>query len=157
MEAHVGIPAQINMKYKLELTLNKPRAEVWRVFTDPGKLDQWQPALIKTEQLEGTAGQPGSVMKLTYKSGEREYSLIEKVTRCVEPEQFDQLYQNQFADNTNKNTFTQRGDNATFWQVKVEFKFKTLAMKVVGPFVKKRFAAGTQKDMERFKRLVEAL
>ena len=82
------------MKYKLELTINKPRAEVWRVFDDPTKLDQWQPSLIQTEQLEGIAGQPGSVTRLTYKNGEREFSLFEKITHRAEPERLDQLYQN---------------------------------------------------------------
>jgi hypothetical protein len=106
--------------------------------------------------MEGTVGQTGSVMKLTYKNGEREYSLIEKIIHRAEPERLDQLYQNQFADNTNKNTFTESGENSTLWKVEVEFKFKTLMMMLVGPFVKKRFAANTKKDMEQFKRLVEA-
>ena len=144
------------MKYKLELTLHKPRTEVWQVFNDPSKLDQWQPSLIKIEQLEGIAGQPGSVTKLTYKNGEREFSLTEKVTFRAEAERLDQLYQNQFADNTNKNTFTVSGDNATLWRVEVEFKFKTPMMMLVGPFMKKRFAVTTQRDMERFKALVES-
>ncbi|MFT3891601.1 MAG: SRPBCC family protein [Anaerolineales bacterium] len=145
------------MKYSLELTINKPRAEVWRMFVDPSRLDQWQPSLVKVEQLEGTTGQTGSVAKLTYKNGEREYSLIEKVTYCAEPEQLDQRYQNQFAENTNINTFTESGINATLWKVEVEFKFKTPMMRLVGPFMNKRFATNTQKDMDRFKVLIEAL
>lgn len=143
------------MKYTLELTLNKPRAEVWQVFIDPDKLNQWQPALVQTEQLEGTAGQPGSVTKLTYNNGEREFSLTEKITHRADPEQLDQLYQNQFADNTLKNIFIESGKDTTLWKVEVEFKFKTPMMRLVGPFVKKRFAANTQRDMKRFKALVE--
>jgi hypothetical protein len=145
------------MKYKLELTINKPRAEVWRVFDDPSRLDQWQPSLIKIERLEGTAGQPGSVTKLTYKNGEREFSLIEKITHRAEPERLDQLYQNEFADNILNNTFNESGKDATLWKVEVDFKFKTLAMRILGPFVKKRFITNTQRDMDRFKALVEGI
>jgi uncharacterized protein YndB with AHSA1/START domain len=145
------------MKYALELTINKPRAEVWRIFDDPNNMDKWQPSLTRTERLEGTAGQPGSVAKLTYTSGEREYSLIEKVIHRQEPERHESVYVNEFADNTIKNTFLDRGGNETLWKVEVEFKFKTRLMNLVSPFVKKRFVANTQRDMDRFKTLVEGL
>jgi len=145
------------MKYKLELTLQKSRAEVWKVFDDPDNIDKWQPSLTKIERLEGTAGHPGSVAKLTFKSGEREYSLVEKVIYRAEPERLDNMYENEFADNSVKNTFLEKGGNGTLWKVDVEFKFKTILMRLIGPFVKKRFAANTQRDMERFKTLVEGL
>ena len=144
------------MKYKLELTLQKPRAEVWRIFDDPNNMDKWQPTLTKIERLEGVAGQPGSVAKLTFKNGDREFSLIEKVTYRAEPERLDGMYENEFADNAVKNTFLERGSNETLWKVEVEFKFKTLAMRLIGPFVKKKFVANTQRDMDRFKTLVES-
>ena len=144
------------MKYKLELTLQKPRAEVWRIFDDPNNMDKWQPTLTKIERLDGVAGQPGSVAKLTFKNGDREFSLIEKVTYRAEPERLDGVYENEFADNAVKNTFLERGSNETLWKVEVEFKFKTLAMRLIGPFVKKRFVANTQRDMDRFRTLVES-
>lgn len=144
------------MKYRLELTLQKPRAEVWRIFDDPNNMDKWQPTLTKIERLEGVAGQPGSVAKLTFKNGDREFSLIEKVTYRAEPERLDGMYENEFADNAVKNTFLERGSNETLWKVEVEFKFKTLAMRLIGPFVKKKFVANTQRDMDRFKTLVES-
>lgn len=144
------------MKYRLELTLQKPRAEVWRIFDDPNNMDKWQPTLTKIERLEGVAGQPGSVAKLTFKNGDREFSLIEKVTHRAEPERLDGMYENEFADNAVKNTFLERGSNETLWKVEVEFKFKTLAMRLIGPFVKKKFVANTQRDMDRFKTLVES-
>ena len=144
------------MKYRLELTLQKPRAEVWRIFDDPNNMDKWQPTLTKIERLEGVAGQPDSVAKLTFKNGDREFSLIEKVTYRAEPERLDGMYENEFADNAVKNTFLERGSNETLWKVEVEFKFKTLAMRLIGPFVKKKFVANTQRDMDRFKTLVES-
>jgi len=143
------------MKYKLELTLNKPRTDVWRVFDDPNNMDKWQPTLTKIERLEGMAGQPGSVATLTFKSGEREYSLIEKVTYREEPTRLDGFFVNEFAINTIKNTFLEKSINETLWKTEVEFKFKTILMILMAPFVKKRFVANTQRDMKRFKEWVE--
>jgi len=145
------------MKYKLELPINKPRAEVWRLFDDFTNVQKWQPSLIKVEPISGTAGQPGATSKLTYKSGEREYSLVETVTFRAEPEKLDGLYENEYAENVVRNTFIEQGKDVTLWKVEMVFKFKTLFMKVLGPLTKKNFVIRTQRDMERFKALAENL
>lgn len=143
------------MKFKLELPINKPRAEVWKIFDDPNNMNKWQPTLINIERVSGAPGQPGSVSKLTFRSGEREFSLTEKVTFRAEPERLDGVYENEYAENVVKNTFLEQGKDTTLWKVEVEFKFKTLFMKVLGPLRKKNFVIRTHRDMERFKELAE--
>lgn len=144
------------MKFRLELTINRPRAEVWTIFMNPENLNKWQPTLIKTEPLSGTPGQPGTVTKLTYEENGREFSLTEKILLREEPDRIDQLYENQFSENITRNTFTGENENQTLWIVENEFKFKTLIMRVLGPLMKKNFIARTQKDMDRFKELAES-
>ena len=144
------------MKFKLELLLNRPRLEVWKAFDNVENMKLWQPSLTSVEALSGTPGQPGAVSKLTYEVGNREFTLIEKVTRRDEPRQFDGVYENQFADNTVKNSFAEQGTDQTLWVVETEFVFKTLLMKIMGPLSKKNYVRRTQRDMERFKELVES-
>jgi len=143
------------MKFKLQLPINKSRAEVWKIFDDPNNMNKWQPSLINIERVSGTTGQPGAVARLTYRSSVREFSLLEKVTFRAEPERLDGVYENDFAENVIKNTFLEQGKDTTLWKVEVEFKFKTLFMKVLGPLRKKNFVIRTQRDMERFKELAE--
>lgn len=143
------------MKFKLELIINKSRADVWQVFTAPENMSKWQPTLTKTELLSGMQGQPGAVSKLTFDEGGREFSLIEKVAVRNEPSRFDLVYENEFTDNPMRHTFQEQSDNETLWVVEAEFTFKTFAMKLLGPFLKKNFIRRTQKDMERFKELAE--
>ena len=145
------------MKYKLELLIHRPRAEVWKLFDNPANLNQWQPSLIQVEHLSGASGHPGALSRLTFKSGEREYSLTEQVTFRAEPERLDRVYDNEFAENVVKNTFLERGAGATLWKVEVVFKFKTLFMKILGPLRKKVFVNRTRRDMERFKALAEGI
>ena len=145
------------MKFKLELTINKTLAEVWKVFDNVENMKKWQPTLIKFEPVSGTPGQIGAVSKLTYEEGKREFSLIEKITHRDEPNRFDGVYENNFADNIIKNTFVEQGKDQTLWVMETEFKFKTLLMKIIGPLMKKSFVARTQKDMERFKEMAESL
>ena len=145
------------MKFKLELIINKSRAEVWEAFDSAENLKRWQPTLKKHELVSGTLGQPGAVSTLTYEEKEREFALTEKTILHKEPDRLDAIYENNFTDNTNKNTFIEQGPNKTLWVLEAEYKFKTTAMKIVGTLKKKNFVARTQRDMENFKEFVEDL
>ena len=143
------------MKFKLELPINKPRDEVWKAFDNIENIKKWQPSLISFEPISGTPGQPGAISKLTYEEGGRDFSLIERITHRDEPNRFDGIYENNFADNVIRNHFIEQGKNQTLWVTETEYRFKTLLMKIVGPFMKKNFVARTQRDMERFKAVAE--
>jgi hypothetical protein len=143
------------MKFTLELPLHRSRTEVWRAFDNPENTSKWQPTLVRFETVSGLQGQSGALSKLTYAEGKGEFVLMEKVTYRAEPERFDVVYENDFADNSVKNTFIAAGESETLWKMEVEFKFKTLPMKVIGPFAKKNFAKRSQRDMERFKEFLE--
>jgi uncharacterized protein YndB with AHSA1/START domain len=144
------------MKFRLELPINKPRAEVWKAFDNPDNMKKWQRSLISFETLSGTQGQPGAVSILTFEEHGRQFELIERVTYRDEPNRFDGVYENNFADNIVKNTFIEQGKEQTLWVVETEFKFKTIVMRILGPLTKKNFVARTQKDMGRFKEMVES-
>ena len=143
------------MKYQVELLLDKSRREVWQAFRDPEKAGLWQPSLTGIELLNGTAGQAGAETKLTFTEGKRQFSLFEKIISCQEPERLDQMYENEFSINTVQNSFLEQGQNQTLWITETEYKFKTFLMKIMGPVYKRNLAARTQRDMERFKEMVE--
>ena len=143
------------MKFTLELPLHKSRAEVWHAFDNPQNTKLWQPTLIGIETVSGIQGQPGAVSKLTYAEGKREFSLMEKITFRAETERLDVLYENEFADNSVKNTFVAKGENKTLWKMDVEFKFKTFLMKIIGPLAKKNYIKRSERDIENFKEFVE--
>jgi len=145
------------MKFKLETLINKPRADVGQAFDNIENMQKWQPALTNHELLSETPGQVGAISKLTYKEGEREFTLIEKVTHHDEPNELDGIYENDFADNIIKNKFIEQGKDQTLWVMETEFKFKTLLMKIVGPLMKKNYIKRTQRDMQRFKEMAEDL
>lgn len=143
------------MNYRIELIINKPRSEVWRAFHDPERMKGWQTSLTTIELIHGTAGQPGAESKLTFAEKGREFSLFERITACQDPERFDQMYENEFSLNTVQNSFLEQGPSQTVWITETEYKFKTLLMRIMGPIYKRNLAARTQRDMERFKEMVE--
>ena len=143
------------MKFKLEITISRPRSEVWNAFTAPENMNQWQPSLVNVELVSGKSGQAGAVSKLTYKENEREFSLIEKVTHSDALRQYDVIYENEFTDNPVRNKFIEQGENETLWILEANYKFKTLLMKIMGPTMKKNFVRRTYRDMGRFKEFAE--
>jgi hypothetical protein len=143
------------MKFTLELPINKTRSDVWKAFDNPETMKKWQPSLISFEPVSGTQGQPGALSKLTYKENEREFSLMEKVTHRDELKRLDGVYENNFADNIIRKTFLEQSMGRTLWVLETKFRFKTLIMRILGPLMKKNLIARTQKDMERFKEMVE--
>jgi hypothetical protein len=143
------------MKYLLELQLHKSRPEVWHAFDNPENTKIWQTTLVSFETVSGVQGQVGTVSKLTYAEGKGEFVLMEKVTYRAEPERFDSVYENNFADNSVKNTFIAMSESETLWKIEVKYKFKTLLMKIIGPFAKKNFVKRSEREMERFKEFME--
>jgi len=143
------------MKFKLEFTIEKSRAEVWKAFDNPKHLSKWQTSLKKFEHVSGTPGQPGAESKLTYQENDREFTLTEKILVRDEPNQFDGVYENEFSDSFIKNTFIEKDEKETLWVVETEFKFKTLPMKIMGPLMKRNFVRRTYRDMERFVEFAE--
>ena len=144
------------MKFRLELPINKPRADVWKAFDNPRNMSKWQRSLISFETISGKQGQPGALSKLTFEENGRQFELMERVTHRDEPNRLDGVYENNFADNTVRNTFIEKGSGQTLWVVETEYKFKTFIMRILGPIMKKKFVARTQKEMERFKEMVES-
>ena len=143
------------MKFTLQIPINRSCAEVWKAFDNPENRKEWQPSLISLELISGTQGQPGAVSRLTYKEREREFSLMERVAYREEGHRLDGVYDNNFADNIVRNTFTELGPGQTLWIVETEFKFKTLLMRILGTVMKKNFVIRTRRDMERLKAFVE--
>ncbi len=143
------------MKFKNELSINRPRLEVWKFFSNRENIKLWQPTLINIELISSVQGQPGAESKWTYEENGREFSLTEKVLHCEEPSRYESLFKNAFADNTVNNIFAEQSSNETLWTVEIEYKFKTFLMKVLGPFFKKNYVIRSQRGMERFKEMVE--
>ena len=130
------------MKIKLELLINKPRADVWKFFTDLEKIKLWQPSLQDIETISGTSGQPGSQAKWAYEENGREFSLTEKILEWDEPVQFESQFENEFATNIVNNLFIEEADR-TLWIQETTYTFKTLLMKIMGRVLKKNYVTIT--------------
>lgn len=143
------------MKFKTELLINKPRSEVWKFFRNHENIKLWQPTLTKIESIGGAQGQPGAESEWIYEENGREFSLMEKLLRCEEPVCYESLFDNAFASNTVNHVFAEQGNGNTLWTAETEYLFKTVLMKILGPLFRKNYVLRSQREMERFKEIVE--
>ena len=66
--------------YKNEVVINKPVEQVWKVFTDGEKMDQWLIGLKSVEIVKGQPDEIGSQFKLKFVEDGHEMEVIETVT-----------------------------------------------------------------------------
>lgn len=144
------------MRYQLELEIGAPRGRVVDLFLDPNNLQQWQPDLIRLEQI--SSGEPrevGAKSKQIQRMGKREMEIIETITVNSPPEEFAAVYEAEGVSNSISNRFTETAEGTTRWVLDSHFKFSSLMMKLMALLLPGMFRRQTLTFMQRFKEFAE--
>ena len=143
------------MKFTCEIVVNRPRADVIRLFDNPDNMKHWQPEFVSFEPLSGTPGQVGAKSKLVYTMGSRTIEMIETITVRDLPREFTGTYETKGVFNIVKNTFEDLGNGSTRWVSENEFQFG-LFMKIIAFLMPGAFRKTSQKFMDQFKAFAES-
>ncbi len=143
------------MKTRHEVLIDAPRAAVWAAFDDPDNMPRWQPTLKSFTRKAGTPGQPGTVSELVYDENGREVRMTETITERREPDFMAGIYTSNYGKTIIVNHFEDAGNNQTRWVVYANHMFKGM-MKLMSLFFAKSIRNRTERDLERFKLLVES-
>ncbi|MEO9869976.1 SRPBCC family protein [Ekhidna sp.] len=142
------------MKYTCEITINRPKNEVGKLFGDPENMKFWQKGFQSKEVLSGDAGKVGAKTKLKYELGKRSLTMIETITHRNPPEEFHGIYETKGVRNLQKNFFKEE-DGSTKWISESEFNCSGF-MKVMAFFMgKSAFKKQSKVYMEDFKSFAE--
>lgn len=144
------------MKYTSEIIINKPLAEVIDKLDNKDNIKHWQRGLINVEDLEGTPGQVGAKMKLSYQMGKRNMELVETIVKNNFPHEFDATYDAKGVHNIQKNKFEALDENTTKWISHSEFQFQSFGMKIFGFLMPGAFKKQSMKYLNDFKNFVES-
>ena len=142
------------MKHKTEIVIDANRAIVWRLFDDPDRMLEWQPTLKSFTHKSGTPGQPDAVSELVYDENGRDVVMIETITARREPDFLGGTYESNWGTVVIFNRFEVTKDGQTRWVVNTNYNFKGL-MKITALFMRKSICRRTDRDLNRFKLLVE--
>ena len=143
------------MKYTIEITINLPRREVVKKLDNVENLKHWQKGLVSYELLDSSSGNEGDKMKLHYKMGKRDMTLIETITKSNLPKELHATYHTKGVLNIQQNYFKEVDSTTTKWVSKNEFQFSSFGMKVMGWIIPGAFKKQTKKYLTDFKNFAE--
>jgi uncharacterized protein YndB with AHSA1/START domain len=144
------------MRYQLELEINVPRDRVVELFLDADNLQQWQPDLVRFEQISpGTSREVGAKSKQIHRMGQREFEMTETITIYRPPEEFAATYEAEGVWNLITNHLTETAEGTTRWVLNSQFKFPNLMMRLMALLFPGMFKKQTLSFMHRFKEYAE--
>ncbi|APG58925.1 SRPBCC family protein [Christiangramia salexigens] len=141
------------MKYQQKITINLPREEVIRKFSDPANFKHWQKGFISMKQINGELGAVGSQNLLNYKMGKREIEMTETILKNDLPAEFNATYEAKGVYNIQGNKFSEHNGN-TEWVTDTEFQFSGF-MKMIGFLMPGTFKKQSYQFMKDFKAFAE--
>jgi hypothetical protein len=142
------------MKYITEIVVDVPRENFVKKMGDPENFKHWQRGLISYEMLSKNPGKEGSQLKLVYKMGKREITMVETIFKNNLPDEMHSSYDTKGVQNIQKNYFKDK-DGKTLWISESEFEFSGFAMKLMGFLMPGAFKKQSLKYMEDFKAFAE--
>lgn len=145
----------MTIKYKNEIIINAPREKVVKLFTDPSKIEKWQPGFISMKRISGNEGEVGSKNLMQYKIGRREMELTETITKVNLPHEFTGTYETKGVFNKVENFFEEISENQTKYWTTNEFQLHGF-MKIIGFLFPGTFKKQSQKYLVLFKDFVES-
>jgi len=145
------------MRYNCEVTIEKHIEVVVKEFNDPEAIYEWMEGLESFELLEGEAGKRGAKSKMTFKTKNRTFSMIETIWENDLPEKYSATYTAGGVTNNMDVTFQKVDDHRTRYYTEQEFIFKPFGMKLMGWLMPGAFKKQTMKFLNAFKKYVEEI
>lgn len=142
------------MKYVHVITIDLPREEVVKKFSDPENFRYWQRGFISFKPISGDFGKAGSTNRLKYQMGKREIEMTETILRNDLPYEFESTYEAKGVYNIQKTKFNKIDENTTEWISENEFQFSGF-MKLIGWTMPSSFKKQSYQFMEDFKAFAE--
>lgn len=143
------------MKIENEVLIQASPEQVWQVFTDDSKMDQWITGFKKSKTISGEPLQVGSKHEMTFLERGKEMTFLETVTQVVPAKEYGFNLSHDMMSSKNKVTLTGQNGATKLVQV-VDFKALTFGFKLMTIFMKGAMRKRNQSDLERLKQLVES-
>ncbi|MEB3366045.1 SRPBCC family protein [Saccharopolyspora mangrovi] len=153
------------MKITDSIAIALPREEVVQLLADPAHLPKWLRGLVLHEPVSGVHGHVGTVSRVVLRMGKQEMECTETITRR-EPADLHRIpndgvvhYEREIVAqgmwSATRDRFTEAGPGATLWESENEYRFDSLLMRLLSPFMRGAFRKQSQQHLEDFKAFAE--
>jgi carbon monoxide dehydrogenase subunit G len=153
------------MKYTVSIEIAQPREKVAQLLADPAHLPKWLRGLVRHEPLNGAHGQVGTESHIVLQMGQQRMEGTETVTRR-EPADLDGIPKGSTVHferelvaegmwSAARERLTEAGPGTTLWESENEYRFSSLPMRLVAPFMRGAFRKQSRVHMQDFKAFAE--
>jgi carbon monoxide dehydrogenase subunit G len=157
--------ACISMKYTVSIEIAVPREQVAQLLADPAHIPKWLRGLVLHEPLNGMHGQVGTESRVVMQMGRQTMELTETITRRDPADlreiprdsvvHFDREIVAEGMWSAARERLTEAGPRTTLWESENEYRFSSLPMRLVAPFMRGAFRKQSHVHMQDFKAFAE--
>jgi carbon monoxide dehydrogenase subunit G len=151
------------MKYTVSIEIALPREQVVQLLADPAHISKWLRGLH--EPLNGMHGQVGTESRVVMQTGQQTMELTETITRRDPADlheiprggivHFDRAIVAKGMWNAARERLTEAGPETTLWESENEYRFSSLPMRLMVPFMRGAFRKQSHVHMQDFKAFAE--
>jgi hypothetical protein len=153
------------MKYTVFITIAVPRERAVQLLADPAHLPKWLRGLVLHEPLNGMHGQVGTESRVVLQMGQQRMEGTETITRREPADlhgipgdsvvHFEREIVAEGMWSAARERLTEAGPGTTLWESKNEYRFSSLPMRLVVPFMRGAFRKQSRVHMQDFKAFAE--
>lgn len=140
--------------YQTSVEVNKPRDQVWKLFTDESKAGEWLEGFKGFETVSGAPGKEGSVFRLTITKDGQDFIMTETMTTIRPPEHYAFTLENDVLSNVVDFRFAESGGKTTITSDE-NVTGKNLFWKSLFFWFRSTFKNGSQENLNNLKRYIE--
>lgn len=140
--------------YSLEVEVNKPISETFRLFNDQSTIKEWIPEFEKIEVINEKPGVTGSEYRITVDNNGEMVSMKEKVLAYVENEKVTLYIDAEGVLKTDDYNFSSEGGKTKI-KLNVSYQGESYILNCVFPFFKGTFKGIDEGYLQNFKAFAE--
>ena len=140
--------------YSVEISVNKPVEETFKIFNNQELMAQWFPHITKVEAIKENPGVIGSEYRITMDNAGQVVTMKERVLAYVENQKVTQYFDQEGVLKTNEYTFTADG-NKTKIVLNASYQGESYILNCIFPYFKGTFKGIDQTSLDKFKEFVE--
>ena len=153
------------MKYTVSIEIALPRERAVQLLADSAHVPKWVRGVVLHEPLNGMHGQVGTRSRVVMQTGQQTMEAIETITRREPADlhgiprdsvvHFDREIVAKGMWNAARERLTEAGPETTLWTSENEYRFSSLPMRLMAPFMRGAFRKQSQQVMQDFKAFAE--
>ena len=153
------------MKFTVSIEIALPRERVVQLLADPAHLPKWLRGMVVHEPLNGMHGQVGTESRVVMQTGRQTMEATETITRR-EPANLHGIPRDTVVHferelvakgmwGATRDRLTEAGPETTLWTQENEYRFSSVPMRLVAPFMRGVFRKQLHQHMRDFKAFAE--